>query len=128
MKAMVLVLVIVLCVGYCTKATVQAQRPDRFNQLWLAQMLMESEQREHEQEVAKREFDNRMELKRKADTLNALYKDIGELLQVLGKEQTRQFQLEVEGERSIKQDVLVSKLSGELKAKVDALNKLNHVK
>lgn len=86
---------------------------------------METESRQHEREIAQREVESRLELKRKADRLSALYREANELFGSLIDEQNKQFEQEVRGIKDVKQDVVVEKLTKELKGKVDELYRIN---
>lgn len=124
MKVVVLLTIIILSVSY----SLAQSNPFGMSHMAWYELVSSSQARQHEREVAQREFDARLEFKQRADRVETLYKDIAELFNVLNVEQARQFQLEAEGVKSVKQDVLVSRLSGELKNKVEDLNKINHRK
>ena len=129
MKVVVLTLVIAICLGYTYQT--QAQRevyPLGMNSFQWMEIVMRSQEVQRQREIAQHEVEARMALKRKGDTLDATYRKIDSLLTFLGKEQSKQFQLEVQGVRDIKQDVIVSKLTEELRDEVEKLWKINRVK
>ena len=128
MKVVALTVVISLCLGHTFQTLAQrpvSNNPLGYNNLEWIEIVMRSQALQREREIAQRQVEARMALKRKGDTLDNLYKKIDELLTVLGREQSKQFQMEIQGVRDIKQDVIVSKLTEELRKEVGELWKIN---
>src|SRR3990167_6424467 len=128
MKVVALTVVILLCSVYSFQILAQrpvSNNPLGYNNLEWIEIVMRSQAIQREREIAQRQVEARMALKRKGDTLDNLYKKIDELLTVLGREQSKQFQMEIQGVRDIKQDVIVSKLTEELRNEVGELWKIN---
>ena len=128
MKVVALTVVILLCSVYSFQTLAQrpvSNNPLGYNNLEWIEIVMRSRALQREREIAQRQVEARMALKRKGDTLDNLYKKIDGLLVALSQEQSKQFQMEIQGVRDIKQDVIVSKLTEELRNEVDKLWKIN---
>jgi len=128
MKVVALTVVILLCLGYSFQTLAQrpvSNNPLGYNNLVWIEIVMRSRALQREREIAQRQVEARMALKRKGDTLDNLYKKIDGLLVALSQEQSKQFQMEIQGVRDIKQDVIVSKLTEELRKEVGELWKIN---
>ena len=128
MKVVTLTVVILLCSVYSFQTLAQrpvSNNPLGYNNLEWIEIVMRSRALQREREIAQRQVEARMALKRKGDTLDNLYKKIDGLLVALSQEQSKQFQMEIQGVRDIKQDVIVSKLTEELRKEVGELWKIN---
>jgi len=91
-------------------------------------LIAQSEERQRVREQTEREFDARMELKRKAEKLNRLYEDVRDVWQAAVTEQQRQIEQQASGVYDIKQDVIVAKLTQEMADKATEIAKLNRIK
>lgn len=91
---------------------------------WL-ELQRVSEINRQARESIQRQIEAQMELKRRGQKLNTLYSEMAELFNTLNGEQVIQYQQQVKGIVDIKQNVIVSKLTGELRDKVEILWKMN---
>lgn len=122
MKPVVLALVIVLSLGYTTSV---AQNPLGMDSFSWHELLLLSQERQRLREEAYVRLQVDLETQRRADKLNALYKEIAGLFNLLKQEQTIQFTLQQKNIVDIKHDALVSKLTANLKKKVEELWDIN---
>ena len=89
MKVVALTVVILLCLGYSFQTLAQrpvSNNPLGYNNLEWIEIVMRSRALQREREIAQRQVEARMALKRKGDTLDNLYKKIDGLLVALSQE------------------------------------------
>lgn len=121
-----------LLVGFILGTMIPTTNAQRLNlglsDMDMMMLIAQSEERQRVREQTEREFDARMELKRKAEKLNRLYEDVRDVWQAAVTEQQRQIEQQASGVYDIKQDVIVAKLTQEMADKATEIAKLNRIK
>ncbi|HLB41243.1 MAG TPA: hypothetical protein VJN02_00060 [Gammaproteobacteria bacterium] len=125
MKTVALVLVLMTTLGYSYLTLAQSDNPLGLTSFQWLELQRVSEINRQARESIQRQIEAQMELKRRGQKLNTLYSEMAELFNTLNGEQVIQYQQQVKGIVDIKQNVIVSKLTGELRDKVEILWKMN---
>ena len=96
-----------------------------FNKFEILRLIMEQQAKEHDREIAEREYYAKLALKQKGEKFQEIYNSIPLIFNDLAEKQHEQFTNEVNGIRNPKLDVEIKQLTHELRIRVEALWKLN---
>ena len=99
-----------------------------FNKFEALHLILESQAKQHDREVAEREYYTKLALKQKGEKFQEIYNSIPLIFNELAEKQHEQFLNEVNGIRNPKLDVEIKQLTHELRIRVEALWKINKLK